>query len=144
VDGGAAPSSERKRPRRLYLRHLIDCQAKCLQSKANRCRWHPAVLQWCADVWRRDRGAYEMMAFGDMMILPHPDTVRKHSSTLIARMGHDDALYQSLGPALDRLFPDTKKRKDASIDEAVRDSLATHALVFQITCTTWSTRRSRG
>jgi hypothetical protein len=80
------------------LRELWECQLRCLHSKRHRCRWHPKVLAWCADIWYRDRGAYEQMAFGKVLILPHPDTIRKMCSRSIARPGHNDALYDSLGP----------------------------------------------
>ena len=80
------------------LRALWECQLRCLNSKSHRCRWHPKVLAWCSDVWTRDRGAYEQMAFGNMMILPHPDTIRKLCSRCVAQPGHNDVLYESLGP----------------------------------------------
>ena len=85
-------------PEQEGLRELWECQLRCLRSKSHRCRWHPKVLQWCADVWTRDRGAYEQMAFGKVLILPHPETIRKQCSRSIARPGHNDELYKSLGP----------------------------------------------
>ena len=79
------------------LRHLWECQLRCLRSKSHRCRWHPEVLSWCADVWRRDRGAYEQMAFAGMLLLPHPDTVRKYCSSSVAQPGHNCESYEALG-----------------------------------------------
>ncbi len=84
-------------PDQEHLRVLWECQLRCLRSKSHRCRWHPEVLSWCADVWRRDRGAYEQMAFGGVLLLPHPDTVRKHATSGIAIPGHNVDLYASLG-----------------------------------------------
>ena len=79
------------------LRDLWECQLRCLKSKGHRCYWHPKILAWCADVWRQDRKAYEQMAFGGVMILPHPDTVRKYTSSFISRPGHNLAAYSALG-----------------------------------------------
>lgn len=39
------------------------------------------------------------MAFGGVLILPHPDTVRKAASDCLAAPGHNIALYESLGPS---------------------------------------------
>ena len=84
-------------PEQAHLRELWECQIRCLNSKKHRCRWHPEILAWCADVWRTDRRAYEQMAFGNVLILPHPDTVRKHCSSGIARPGHNTEAYKALG-----------------------------------------------
>ncbi len=42
-----------------------------------RCHWHEEILKWCATIFRKDRGAYELMWSGQMLLLPHPDTIRK-------------------------------------------------------------------
>jgi hypothetical protein len=84
-------------PEQQHLRALWECQLRCLRSKSHRCRWHPEVMSWCADVWRRDRGAYEQMAFGNVLLLPHPDTVRKHCASSVEQPGHDPARYAAVG-----------------------------------------------
>ena len=71
------------------MRELYECQLRCLKNKSHRCRWHPEILTWCADVWRTDRRAYEQMANGNVLILPHPDTVRKYCSSAVAQPGHN-------------------------------------------------------
>lgn len=166
-------------PEQAGLRDLWEDQLKCLASKRHYCRWHPRVLSWCADVWRRNRGAYEQMAFGDVLILPHPDTIRKHVARDVAHPGHDMARYEALGPegatkgwseserefilkfdeinissglawrkvggkyefhglappsTLDAVYPGIRK-EGATAAEGIAASLATHALVFQITST---------
>ena len=89
---------ERAPPEQEHLRALWECQLRCLKSKSHRCRWKPEILDWCADVWRRDRGAYEQMAFGGVLLLPHPDTIRKYATNGVSMPGHNVALYESLGP----------------------------------------------
>lgn len=84
-------------PEQEHLRVLWECQMRCLRSKSHRCRWHPDVLSWCADVYRFNRKAYEAMAFGNTLILPHPDTVRHHCAQAVTRWGHNDEVYNKVG-----------------------------------------------
>ena len=88
---GSAP------PEQKHLRELWECQLRCLVNKSQRCRWNPAVLSWCADVWRRNRAAYEAMAYGGVLLLPHPDTVRKYVAHDVSTPGHDRVRYEELG-----------------------------------------------
>ena len=75
----------------------MECQLRCLKSKSHKCHWHPDVLAWCADVYRTNRQAYEAMAFGNTLILPHPDTVRHHCARAVTRWGHNNETYDKLG-----------------------------------------------
>jgi hypothetical protein len=88
---------KRAPPEQEHLRSLWECQLRCLKSKSHRCRWHPAILRWCSDIWRQDRRAYEAVAFGGALILPHPDTVRKYSNTAVSQPGFNDACFSEIG-----------------------------------------------
>ena len=94
------PPAEQK-----YLRLLIDNQLTTLRNRkggrAGRCVWHVEVLNWCADVYRRNPGAYEHMALGGFLKLPHPDTVRKRASRVHASSGECRALYDTLRTRLE-------------------------------------------
>ena len=78
------------------LRELWECQLRCLRSKSHRCRWHPRVLEWCLDVWRRDSGAYDQLALGGVLKLPSGEHLRKLSLTGVPTPGHDIERYKSL------------------------------------------------
>jgi hypothetical protein len=84
-------------PEQAGLRDPYECQLRCLKLKAHKCRWHPRILEWCAEVWRRDRGAYEQVAYGNVLLLPHPDTIRKRCASALQAPGHNMALYARLG-----------------------------------------------
>ena len=47
-----------------HLRHLWEAQLRALQSKSLRCYWHEEILSWCAKIFRKDRGAYELIIHG--------------------------------------------------------------------------------
>ena len=53
---------------------------------------HHTLLRRCARVWRMDHRAYEQMAHGDVVILPHPDTVRKHCSNAAGEQDNSSRL----------------------------------------------------
>ena len=47
-------------PEQAHLRDLWDDQMRCLRNKSHRCRWHPTVLAWCADILRSLRVIYSV------------------------------------------------------------------------------------
>ena len=63
-----------------HLKHLWASQMRALKSKSLRAYWHEEILNWCGKILRKDVGAYELMWSGQMLLLPHPDTIR--SATL--------------------------------------------------------------
>ena len=63
-------------PSAKHLKHLFDAQLRALKSTSLRTYWHEEILNWCAKIFRKDRGAYELMWSGQMLLLPHPDTIR--------------------------------------------------------------------
>ena len=61
-----------------HLRALWECQIRCLFNKRHSCRWHPAIMSWCSDIYRQSPKAYQYEAFacGDVGIFPSPGYVR--------------------------------------------------------------------
>ena len=99
--------AERANQKQLHL--LIQNQLATLRSKSGRCVWHKEVLNWCADVYRANPGAYEHMALGGFLKLPHIDTVRKLAaqvcSCLSPLTSHLSPLASRLAPRASRLSP---------------------------------------
>lgn len=91
-------------PAARHLKHLFDSQLRALKSKSLRTYWHEEILDWCAKIFRKDRGAYELMWSGQMLLLPHPDTIRKRCAAQYARPGHDDDRYETIRSEMADLF----------------------------------------
>ena len=83
-------------PAARHLKHLFDAQLRALKIKSLRTYWHEEILNWCAKIFRKDRGAYELMWSGQMLLLPHPDTIRKRCAAHYARPGNDDDRYETI------------------------------------------------
>ena len=79
-----------------HLRHLWETQMRALRSNSLRTDWHEEILNWCAKIFRKDRGAYELMWSGQVLLLPHPDTVRKRCAANYAKPGHNDDRYETI------------------------------------------------
>ena len=82
-------------PAARHLKHLWESQMRALKSKSLRTYWHEEILNWCGKIFRKDRGAYELMWSGQVLLLPHPDTVRHRNASQCSRAGHDDDRYGS-------------------------------------------------
>jgi hypothetical protein len=73
----AAVMAKTPPPRAKHIWTLWECQLRCLRNKSHRCVWPDEILKWCCNIWRKDRGAYELMWGGEVAMLPHPDRVRQ-------------------------------------------------------------------
>ena len=106
-------------PAQRHLRLLLENQLATLRSKKGRCVWHVEVLDWCTDVYRRNPGAYQHMAHGGFLKLPHADTVRKLAARANLTSGECRELYDALRKRVEGLPPGKALREMALLFDEI-------------------------
>lgn len=68
---------------------LWQQQLQNLQRKPQGCRWHPEIISWCATLWAKSHGSYELFRDQGFLQLPSGRTLRRFLSQHALQEGID-------------------------------------------------------